>query len=225
MKKFGIPLLFVLFCGSLCAQSLPEDKQIWTITQFVVGLKKGKDSAGKQIDKLALLVDLIGRFGDDVSRPVDQRAAAFLEYRFSKFFRLTSGYLYQKSTPLRTGKNYESRFSIAGTFDKKAGEVNLRSRLMAERKFRNSRADTTNYRFLFQAGIPVKYNKKELFVPYVSNESYYDTLSKTWSRNEFRAGATRKLNNRLIADVYYIRVDTRPFNINGLGLALRVKIR
>lgn len=225
MQKIILPLILLVFCSFAQAQNLPEDKQIWTSTQFVVGLKKGKDKKGKEIDKVALLVDLIGRFGDDVSRPVDQRVAASLEYRFSNFFRLTSGYLYQKAAPLRTGKNYESRFIIAGTFDRKAGEVNLRSRIMLERKFRNSRADTTNYKFLLQAGIPVKYKKKEIFAPYVANEAYYDTLSKTWSRNEFKVGLTRKLTNRLTGDIYYIRVDTRPLNINGLGLHLRVKIR
>lgn len=225
MQKIIVPLILLVFCSFAQAQKLPEDTQIWTSTQFVVGLKKGKDKKGKEIDKLALLLELTNRFGDDVSRPVDQRAAAFLEYRFSNFFRLTSGYLYQKATTLRTGKNYESRFIIAGTFDRKAGDINLRSRIMAERKFRNSRADTTNYKFLLQAGIPVKYNKKEIFAPYVANEAYYDTLSKTWSRNEFKVGLTRKLTTRLTGDIYYIRVDTRPFNINGLGLHLRVKIR
>lgn len=225
MRKIIASIIVLLSCSALQAQNLPEDTHIWTSTQFVVGLKKGKDKKGKEIDKVALLVDLINRFGDNVSRPVDQRVAASIEYRFSNFFRLTSGYLYQKAAPLRIGKNYESRFVIAGTFDRKAGDVNLRSRIMAERKFRNSRADTTNYRFLLQAGIPIKYNKKELFAPYIANEPYYDTLSNTWSRNEFKVGLTRKLTTRLTGDIYYIRVDTRPFNINGLGLHLRVKIR
>ena len=218
-------LILLIAAGSVSSQSLPEDTQIWTSVQFVVGLKKGKDAKGKEIDKLALLLEGHDRFGDDVSRQVDQRVAAFLEYRFSNFFRLTSGYLYQKATPLKTGRNYESRLSIAGTFDKKLGEVNLRTRQMVERKFRNSRQDTTNYRPLFQASFPIKANKTEIFSPFVANESYYDTVSKKWSRNEFKAGITRKLSNRFSADFFYIRVDTRPLNINGFGVHLKVKLR
>lgn len=218
-------LILLVLTVNISAQDLPEDGQIWTSVQFVIGLKKGKDAKGREIDKFALLLEGIDRFGDNASRPVDQRVAAFVEYRAANFFRLTGGYLYQKSAPLKTGQNYESRLSIAGTFDRRLGIFNLRTRQMVERKFRNSRADTTNYRPSFQASFPVRSGETELFSPFVNNESYYDTLSKSWTRNEFRAGLTRKLTNRLAADFYYIRVDTRPLNINGFGVHLKVKLR
>jgi hypothetical protein len=224
MRKISILLAILIFSTNMLAQ-VQTDKQLWTNVDFIVGLKKEKDSNGKTFDRIAMNLSLINRFGDDISRPVDQRIGATFDFRVNKFLTLSAGYLYQKATPSKTIKNYESRLSFAATLSKRFGNINLKTRQQIEHKFRNGREDNKNYRPLFQANYFVVKNDKELFSPFVSNESYYDTLSKSWNRNEFRAGITKSLNKKVSADFYYIRLDTKTLDANGLGLGLRFKLR
>jgi hypothetical protein len=225
MKSSFLLIGILLFASADGFAQLPSDGQIWTSVDFVIGIKKEKDKKGKEFDRIALNLTGIDRFGDSFSRPVDQRLGMFLDFRVNKFLTITPGYLYQKASPLKTGQNYESRLSIAANLNRRWKDWNFKTRQQIEHKFRNGRQDNQNYRPLFQINYFVKRKKKDLLSPFVSNEGYYDTLAKTWSRNEFRAGASRALNKRLSADFFYIRVDTRPVNVNGFGIGLKVKLR
>ncbi len=225
MKNTILFLCLLFLFGENTHGQTKSDGQFWATADFTVGLKKGKDQKGKSFDKIALLFSGIDRFGDTVSRPVDQRLGVFLDFRVNKFLTITPGYLYQKAAPLRTNKNFETRLSIAATLNKRKGDFNFRTRQQLEHKFRHNRADNQNYRPLFQVNYFVKRDKKELFSPFVSEEGYYDSLSKTWVRNEFRVGVARTLNKNISADFYYIRVNTKPLRVNGFGIAIKVKLR
>jgi Protein of unknown function (DUF2490) len=225
MKKIGFVIgLFFIFSMIAVAQ-VPTEGQLWTNADFVIGLKKGKDVKGKEFDKISLILTGILRFGNNISREVDDRASAIFDFRVNKFFNITSGYLHQKSAPFRRSRNEESRFVIAGTLNKRVQNFNFRFREQYEHKFRNNRLDTNNYRTLFQVNYFLKRKNKDLFSPFIGNESYYDTFSKSWNRNEFRAGITRAFTKRFSADFYYIRLDSKTVNGNGLGIGLKFKLR
>jgi hypothetical protein len=225
MKKLNIIIgIIFIFSVTVFAQT-PTEGQLWTNTDFVFGLKKGKDANGKEFDKISLVLGGILRFGNNVSRKVDERIYATLDFRVNKFLNITTGYLHQKSTPFKTTHNEESRFVLAGILNKRTKNFNFRFREQYEYKFRNGRANTQNFRELIQLNYYLKHNKKDLFSPFIGNEFYYDTLSKSWNRNEFRAGITRNFSKKVSADFYYIRLDSKTVNGNGLGLALKFKLR
>ena len=69
------------------------------------------------------------------------------------------------------------------------------------------------------------FQNEVLWSPFVSDDGYHYMFGKTWSQNEFYAGVSRKLSNRAALDVAYVRNDTRPTNVNGLLLTLKIRLR
>ncbi len=216
--------MLLIFSGTASAQ-IPTEGQLWTNADLVVGLKKSKDSKGKQFDRISLVVTGVLRFGNNVSRVIDDRIGVSLDFRFNKFFDLAAGYLHQKSSPLKTIHNEESRFVINGTLNKRVENFNFRFREQYEYKFRNRRTDTQNFRELVQINYFLKHHGKDVISPFVANEFFYDTLAKKSNRKEFRAGITRNLSKKISADFFYIRLDSTTINANGLGIGFRYKIR
>jgi hypothetical protein len=225
MKKIGFIIGFFFVFSMIAVAQVPTEGQLWTSSDFVIGLKKGKDTNGKEFDKVSLVLTGIARFGNDVSRLTDQRVSATLDLRLNKYLNASVGYLHQKASPFKTTRTEESRLVLAATLNKRMKDFNFRFREQYEYKFRNGRANTQNFRELVQLNYYLKHNKKDLFSPFVGNEFYYDTLSKSWNRNEFRAGITRNFTKRVSADFFYIRLDSKTVNGNGLGIGLKFKLR
>ncbi len=203
----------------------PTEAQIWTNADFVFGLVKGKDAKGKSFDKVSLTLTGIVRIGDKLSRSVDERVSATLDFRLNKYFNLTTGYLHQRAEPLKNSRNEESRFILALTGNKRTKDFNFRAREQLDYKFRNGRNDNQNYRSLFQVNYFLKRNKKDVLSPFVSNEFYFDSLTKSVVRNEFRAGINKNFTKVFSADFYYIKLYTKVINADGLGIGLKFKLR
>ena len=47
----------------------------------------------------------------------------------------------------------------------------------------------------------------------------------SYINDEFFIGITRRLNKQTTLDIAYIRNDTRPTNVNGLNLVLKIRLR
>lgn len=100
-------------------------------------------------------------------------------------------------------------------------------RNLVEYRFRNSRSDSVRYRNRLRFRFPIKKDKKELFVLFAANEIYYDFQAKTFSRNEFSVGASRKLNSNVTADFFYLlrrNKSDSPKQLNVFGVNLTIKI-
>lgn len=216
--------LFVLATDTF-TQNLPEKFESWNEVQLVLPLGKGKDKSGKTIDKWILILNGIARSGRKPPDLVDGRAGASLEYRASRHITLLTNVLYRRDENAEDVKRYETRLDLGVTLSKSFGELTLRNRAMYEYRFRNSRANIQLYRNRIHASYPIKKGEGVLFTPFVSDEGYYDTTAKTWSQNEFLAGISRKLTSRATLDIAYIRSDTRPTNVNGLSLTLKIRLR
>ena len=221
--KFIFPLIFLLtFSTEIVAQK--TDFQLWNDLQLIAPLKTVKDDKNKTVDKIVLTLDGITRLGRNASFPVDNRAAATLDFRLNRYLKLSTGYLYRKFEQIPNRKSYESRLSFAANLEKKFDPLTLRHRSMFEYRFLNSRPNIKVYRPRFQAAYSLKRAGKEIFAPFVSEELFYNLETGKRFRNDFYVGISRKLNRQVSIDVFYVRLDTNPVNANAIGTTLKIRL-
>jgi len=230
MKKLFLFLFTIFTCISTALSQTSEtddlDKQFWNETELVFPLVKKEGESGETIDKLSLLVNGNLRFGRNISRLTDKRIGFGFDYRLNKYVSFTPSYIYiaQQSAGVN---EYESRLRFAVNLENSWKKFSVDDRNLIEHRFRNSRSDSVRYRNRLRFRFPIKKDDKELFVPFAANEIYYDFQEKTFSRNEFSIGASRKLNSKVTADFFYLlrrNKNDSPKQLNVFGVNLTIKI-
>ncbi len=230
MKSLILPaLIFVfIFSTSLFSQSTPirSDFQIWNETSVSVPLKKSTDKNGKEFERMAVSINGTLRFGQNVSRPVDERIGLGFNYRLNKYISFAPDVFYRGTQPTKNRRDYESRFRFAVVLENKWKYFSLNDRNQIEYRLRNSRSDSVRYKNRLRLNIPVTKSKKEIFTPFVSDEPYYDFQAHDWTRNEFFAGINKKFNKNFSADFFYLFVKDQSFpkTVNGIGIGLKFKV-
>ncbi len=220
------PIIFLCsIAGFSQTAPLPSQFQSWNEVQLIVPLVRGKDAKGKSIDKVTATFNGIIRIGRSNLDFLDNRAGAAIDFRVNRYFSLLTGILYRKDETVVNVRRYETRFDGGAVFSETWHNFTFRDRNMFEHRFRSGRIDTNVYRQRIQVSYPLKHNKKELFAPFISEEGYFDLQSKTWIQNEFYVDISRRLNRKTAIDIAYIRSDTRPVNVNGISLNLKIKLR
>ena len=229
MKIYFFLALLIFFFNSAAAFSqtspLASEFQSWNEVQLILPLVQAKDSKGKSIDKITATFSGILRIGRNNLDFLDNRAGLTLDFRVNKYLSLSTAALYRKDELVKNVRRYETRLDFGATISKSWRKFTFRDRNMFERRFRNSRADTNLYRQRIQVNYPVNRKNKLLFTPFISEEGYYDLGAKTWIQNEFYAGITRLINRKSSIDIAYLRSDTRPVNVNGLYLGLKMRLK
>ena len=230
MKKLFLFLFTIFTCISTALSQTSEtddlDKQFWNETELVFPLVKKEGESGETIDKLSLLVNGNLRFGRNISRLTDKRIGFGFDYRLNKYVSFTPSYIYiaQQSAGVN---EYESRLRFAVNLENSWKKFSVDDRNLIEHRFRNSRSDSVRYRNRLRFRFPIKKDDKELFVPFAANEIYYDFQEKTFSRNEFSVGASRKLSPNVTADFFYLLQTNKsgsPKQLNVFGINLTIKI-
>ena len=226
--KFLFILLFALFAFPVFSQNLPaNDFQSWNDVTISKPLIKSKDSRGKEFERLTIFFTGASRLGNNFKNLVDQRIGVGFDYKVNKFLTLTPNYFHRSGKPRLNVREYENRFRFAATFEKKWTRFSLKDRNLIEYRLRNSRADSTRYRNKLTFSLPILKNKKEIFSTYLADDVFYEITTKSWTRNEFTAGISRKLTNNLGVDVFYLRQDNRsglPKSVNAIGVSWKIKL-
>jgi hypothetical protein len=229
MKIYFFLAFLVVFFNSIVAFSqnnpLPSEFQSWNEVQLILPVAQAKDSKGKSIDKMTATFNGILRVGRKNLDFLDNRAGLTLDFRLNKYLSLLTGALYRKDELVKNTRRYETRLDFGATVSKTWRKFSFRDRNMFEHRFRNGRADINLYRQRFQASYPIEHKNKIIFSPFVSEEGYFDLGSKTWLQNEFFIGITRAINRKTSIDIAYVRNDSRPVNVNGLSLNLKIRLK
>lgn len=223
------PLIWIFAAIQLTnSQSLPDsDFQVWNETVLSFPVLKTKDAAGKESDKLSLLVLGVVRLGQNRLYPVDARIGAGFDLKLNKYWSFSPTYVYRRGEPLRDRKEFEHRLRFDVTVGHKWKNFSLKDRSRFEFRLRNSRSDSARYRNKFTFAFPVKRNDKEIFSPFVADEVYYDFTAKEFTTNEISAGVTRKLSKNTSADLFWARRDFSSGQIrslNAVGVNLKIRI-
>jgi len=229
MKKPFI-LLFIVICLSpVLSQTVTDntDYQFWNETQLIFPLVKTEDDSGKTTDKLSVFLNGNLRVGRNIRHFVDERIGFGFNYRYNKYVSLTPSYIYIAQQPAAGVKQYESRLRFAVSLENSWRKFSVDDRNLVEYRFRNNSSDSVRYRNKLRFLYPIKKDKKELFVPFATNEIYYDFQAKTFSRNEFSVGLSRKLNTNITTDFFYLLRTNKsdsPKQLNVFGVNLKIKI-
>ena len=231
MKKLFLLLFIIFYCLAAAFSQTSEtddlDYQFWNETQLIFPLVKTVDDSGETTDKLSLLASGNLRFGRNASRLTDKRIGFGFDYKLNKYVSLTPSYIYIAQQSAADAKEYESRLRFAVNLEKGWKKFSVDDRNLVEYRFRNNRSDSVRYRNRLRFRFPVKKADKELFAPFAANEIFYDFRMKTFSRNEFSVGASRKLNSNVTADFFYLLQTNRsgsPKQVNVFGINFKIKI-
>jgi hypothetical protein len=230
MNKFLIFAAFLLsanFCAFAQTDPPEDDVQFWNETTVSAPLLKKKDENGKDVEKIGVFVFGNLRVGRNVSRPVDERIGAGLDFYVNKYLTFSPSYLYSAAQPYKGRKEFEHRVRFDLTAGKSWSKFSIKDRNRVEYRIRHSRSDSVRYRNRITLSVPVKKDDKEIFTPFVADEVYYDFSEKEWSRNEFSAGISKKFNKNYSADFFYLlRNNTGNVlkRINVFGVNLKIKI-
>ena len=229
-RLLALVALVLGFQFAAFAQSTVPDRdfQVWNEDVFVLPVVSKKDSKGKSVDRLSLL--LIGsiRFGQNRFAPVDERIGGGFDLAINKYFSFSPTYVYVASQPGRGRRDFEHRVRFDATYSQKWKHFGIKDRNRYEYRFRNFRENSSRYRNKFTFSVPIHRDKKELFAPYVADEVYYDITEHKWTRNDFFLGAQKKLNSRVTADIFYCWRHTeggRPSTLNAIGVNLKIKLK
>jgi hypothetical protein len=230
MMKIIFSLIFLILLGfSAFAQSPSSARtefQEWNEVQLIYPLKQEKNKKGKTFDRVTATFSGIFRFGQrNLSQIVDSRAGLTLDFRVNKFVHAYAGYQYKTDENLPNTRSFEQRLSFALGLEKTWQKFTFKERNMYERSFRVHRTDSNRYRQRFQVSYSITKKDKELFAPYISEEGYWDLDARTWVRNEFYAGITKKFTKKISMDFYYIKLDVLPVNAHGVGTTLKIRLK
>jgi hypothetical protein len=227
MKTLFVILIVSFSVFSQTATLPTNDFQFWSDVQLNFPLKKIKDKQGREIDKLSLFINGTFRIGKKLEKTTDERFGIGLEIKVNKFLSLAPSYLYRTNTIGTRLREYESRFRLGASLEKKWKNFYLRDKNLLEYRLRNSKSDSVRYRNKLQFFYPLLKNKKELFTPYLADEVYYDFHLQKWTRNEIIAGLTKKLSKNLVGEFFYVFQRNRGNilkNVHALGINFKIRI-
>lgn len=239
-KKIFLFFIFLFSINSF-SQSAPErDAQIWHDTTIQFSPCKTKNCDIKFLEGFSGFIAGTLRFGDNVSRPVDERIGGGIEMKFNKYFTFAPWYLCRAAQPVGGRKEYEHRIRFDATVenDGKKTWFSLKNRNRFEYRIRHSRADSVRYRNKTTFKVPIKDSEgKEIISPFVADEPYYDFHEKAWTRNEFSVGISKEFKGKffgaskekkITTEFFYLLQNNRGNSlkyINVFGAYLKIDLR
>ncbi|HLM59373.1 MAG TPA: DUF2490 domain-containing protein [Pyrinomonadaceae bacterium] len=212
---FLVPILITLCLISAAAQVADQDdNQSWNDVQITVPVNEQFDFT------------LVGtfRFGKNITQLNDRRAAVGVVYKPNKSWSFQPFYWNIVARNSRGRFLMEHRLNFRATYRFPFKKFGLSHRSWVERRLRKPR-NSWRYRpsLSFEKGI-------EKIIPdarvFVTEEVFYDSILKKFSRNRFSVGVNKTLTKKLSLDVFYMRQNdgfSRPGDLNVVGTSWRIK--
>ena len=135
------------------------------------------------------------------------------------------GVLNRRDEVVKNVPHSETRLGLGAVFSATWHDFTFKDRNLYEHRYRNGRVNTDFYRQRIQISHPVRHKGKVLFSPFISEEGYYEIGARKWVQNEFYAGISRSINSQTAIDIAYVRNDSKPANVNGLSLTLKIALK
>jgi hypothetical protein len=208
--------LAVIHAGAQQPRVDDHDLQSWNDLQFSRPLNKKTDA----------LFGVTVRIGRNIGRFNEGRAMAGVVHRFNKAFSVQPFYLYIQARNSAGRFRAEHRLHLRGTVHFPVKGFGLAHRSQIEVRIREPN-NTWRYRpsITFERDLPERWIKGAKI--FITEEPFYDSASGKFSRNRISGGLTRKLNEKLTVDIYYLRQDdrrARPGYLNVLGTSWKIKL-
>lgn len=212
--KLLIALCFGLAAAATVAAQDDEDTQSWNDLQVSIPL----------VQKVDLLLLGTVRVGRNVSSLVEGRIGGGLNFHLTRAMSFSPTYQHIE-TRNSTGRfRTEHRVSLRGTFKFPTKGFGLSHRSIIELRYRAA-GNSWRYRpsLTFEKELPQGLlGRAKLFV---TEEPFYVSTTKRFSRNRFSIGVSKPINNHLTLDVYYMRQSdgfSHPGDLNVIGTSWKV---
>ena len=218
MKKFLLMAAFLsLNVISFQAQELAgrDDNQSWNDLQLTVPMTK-------QFDFYLAFTE---RFGKNITRVNDERLAIGFVYKPHKSWTVMPYYWVISMRNARGRFQTESRLNLRVGYRFPFKSFNLSHRSWLERRLRNVNSWRYRPSLTFEKDIPKNIIPKARF--FITEEVFYDSILKKFSRNRFTAGVNKTLTKQSSVDIYYMRQNdgfSRPGDLNVIGTSWRIRL-
>jgi len=216
MKRIFLVLTIMGFCIiSVEAQTADaDDNQSWNDLQITVPVNKQFD--------FTLTGTL--RFGKNITRLNDRRVAVGLVYKPNKNWSFQPFYSNIVARNASGRFLLEHRLNFRVTYRFPIKNFGLSHRSWVERRLREPR-NSWRYRpsLTVEKDIGKFISGAKIFA---TEEIFYDSILKKFSRNRFSVGVTKTLTKSLSLDVFYLRQNdgfSRPGDLNVIGTNWKVK--
>jgi hypothetical protein len=220
--------LAIVFIGWLAGTALPQspDRDLQSWHDFQVTVPFGPRKGGNRPRTSLLLFGTL-RIGGEMSKLIDERVGAGVEFRINRRATVAPGILFRRTLSARGSAEYETRLRTDVNLEARAGILSLRDRNRIEYRMRTGGSRSFRYRNRVQLSTPINNRGKEVFSPFVSYEFFADLTAGKWARNEYSVGINRKVGGSSSVDVYYLfqhNRSGRPRLINVIGLNWRIRL-
>lgn len=218
VKYFYYAIVFGLLAGVSAVPARAqddEDIQSWNDLQITVPFN----------DYLEGFTQITMRFGKNITRLNDGRYAFGLNIKPTKSLTITPFYWYIHMRNAAGIFRTENRFNLRTTYKLPIKKFELSHRSTFEWRYRPA-GNTWRYRpsLTFAKDIPKKYIPKAKL--YITEEVFYDSATRKFSRNRFTVGITKTLAAKLSLDLYYMRQNdgfAHPGDLNVVGTSWKLK--
>lgn len=219
MKNFtSIVTVIVLSIGFAQAQALvgKHDNQSWNDVQLTVPMTKTVD----------FWTSVTMRFGKNATQLNDGRYAIGFIFKPNKSWSFQPFYWYIDMRNSRNQLRIEHRLNLRVNYRFPFRSFGLSHRSTFEYRLRRP-LNSWRYRpsLTFDKDIPKNLIPKAKF--YITEEVFYDSLLRKFSRNRFTVGITKTLTRQLSLDIYYMRQNdgfSRPGDLNVIGTSFKIKL-
>jgi len=220
-KSYFSVVLIVIFSFALTAAQTTaivdnDDNQSWNDVQLTVPLTKHFDFQ----TSLAL------RFGNNVSILNDGRYSIGFVWKPAKSLSVNPFYSHIRVRNSTDRFPIEHRLNLRAAYRFPVKRFGLTHRSTFEYRMRQP-LNTWRYRpsLTFEKDIAKSIIPGAKF--FLTEEVFYDSGLKKFSRNRFTVGINKTLSGNLSADIYYMRQNdgfSRPGDLNVIGTSFKIKL-
>jgi len=156
----------------------------------------------------------------------DGRYSIGFIYKPNKSWTIQPFYWFINARNSRSQFRHEDRLNLRIGYRFPFKKFGLSHRSAFEYRLRSPR-NSFRYRpsLTFDKDIPKNIIPKAKF--FVTEEVFYDSILKKFSRNRFSLGITKTLSKKLSLDLYYMRQNdgfTHPGDLNVIGTSFKIKL-
>lgn len=207
-------------CGAFFADAQlitdDEDVQSWNDVQLSVPMSK----------KFDFYTSVTMRFGKNVTRLNDERYAIGFVYKLNKSWTIQQFYWFINARNSRSQFRHEDRLNLRVVYRFPFKKFGLSHRSTFEYRLRAPQ-NSVRYRpsLTFDEDIPKNFIPGAKF--FATEEVFYDSILKKFSRNRFSVGVTKTLSKKLSLDLYYMRQNdgyAHPGDLNIIGTSWKIKL-
>ena len=160
------------------------------------------------------------------NRFVRGEAGFLYKQKIGKYFTIVPRYRYRAEQLFNGASETENRLSTDGIVNFNIRKFSIIDNNLFEFRFRRS-GNSQRYRNRLKVSHPVNIGETGIYL-FVSDEVYYEWKDLAWTRNRFKVGFSKEINERAGYEIYYMRQNdgfSRPGDLHVFGIEFEIETK